>query len=350
MKNRHLSVVLLALLPLTTMAQTFVEGTSYYLPRTAINFAVRVERTSTEPGELCMYAERFLKKRDVALQPSTTFRIVGIDTYCTGVRDTTKLYTARIDAKHSIASLKVGDDGIILAVNGQPKSVKMPEPFIAAPKSAVLNPHDYMNQDILAAGSSAKTAELAAQEIYDIRESRSQLTRGQADFMPKDGEQLRLMLKNLDTQETALLQLFEGVTERDTVETVYTFIPEKEVKQHVLFRFSQRLGLLDDDDLAGVPYYIGIEDLHSMPTNTAIADEAKRPKDDANIFVIMPGKIRMTLSRSEQELLMQELYAAQFGKTAPLDNELFGKKLFTSVVYNPITGSVEEIQTEMMKK
>ena len=350
MKNRPLSIILLAFLPLATMAQTFVEGTSYYLPRTAINFSVLVERTSTEPGEFCMYSERFLKKRDTAQQPSTSFRIIGIDTYPTSVRDTSKFFTAHIDAKHSITSLKVNNDGIILAVNGQPKTTTQPEPFQSAPKPAALNPHDYMNQDILAAGSSAKTAELAAQEIYDIRESRSQLTRGQADFMPKDGEQLKLMLKNLDTQEAALMQLFEGVTERDTVEMVYTYIPDKEVKRHVLFRFSQRLGLLDSDDLSGEPYYVGIEDLHSMPTNSAVAEDGKKSKDDANIYVTMPGKIRMTLHRSEEQLIMMELYAAQFGKTAPLDNELFGKKLFTSVTYDPITGSAEEIKTEMMKK
>ncbi len=341
---------LFALLPLASPAQTFVEGSSYYLPRTAIQFSVLVERTTTEPGELCMYAERFLKKRDVAQQSTTQYRIAGIDMNCIGVRDTSKFFTPNIDAKHSIASLKVSEDGIILAVNDQPKAMPQHKAFEPAPKKPALNPHDYMNQDILAAGSSAKTAELAAQDIYDIRESRTQLSRGQADFMPKDGEQLKLMLENLDTQEQALLQLFEGVTERDTMEATFVYVPDREVQRHVLFRFSQRLGLLDDDDLAGEPYYIGIEDLHSMPSNTAVVEDGKKSKDDANIYVTLPGKIRLTLSRSEQQLISQELYAAQFGKTAPLDPELFGKKLYTSVVYNPITGSVEEIKTEMLKK
>lgn len=348
--KKILTLCLYMLMPLGLFAQQFVEGTSYYLPRTAIQFNVLVERTITEPGELCMYAERFLKKKDVAQQSATQFRIVGIDINCLGIRDTSKFFTPNMDAKHSIVSLKINDDGIILAVNDQPKEQTERTPFVPAPKKPALNPHDYMNQDILAAGSSAKTAELAAQDIYDIRESRSQLARGQADFMPKDGEQLKLMLANLDTQEQALLQLFEGVTERDTMEAVFTYVPDREVQRHVLFRFSKRLGLLDEDDLAGEPYYVGIEDLHAMPSNTAVVEDGKKSKDDANIYVTLPGKIRLTFSRSEQQLLTKELYAAQFGKTAPLDNELFGKKLFTRVVYNPITGSVEEIKTEMMKK
>ena len=63
----------------------------------------------------------------------------------------------------------------------------------------------------------------------------------------------------------------------------------------------------------------------------------------------MQGKINFTLHRSEQMLMSQDIYAAQFGKTAPLDNEFFGRKLFTTLVYDPVTGSVEDIKTEPMK-
>lgn len=59
--------------------------------------------------------------------------------------------------------------------------------------------------------------------------------RGEADFMPKDGEQLKIMLANLSKQENALMQVFEGTTVKDTIEKVINFIPEKEVnKQNLL--------------------------------------------------------------------------------------------------------------------
>ncbi len=347
--KKLLAVVLTTLFASSgALAQNEVKGTTYYLPQTAIQFSVLVERTATQPGDLCMYSERFLKKSDVAMKPTTQYRILDITARATGVRDTSKMYTANINSKHSIVTLKVNEDGIIEAVNTTTAERPKPKRFVPAPKQQPLNPRDYMNQDILTAASKAKTAELVAQEIYDIRESRNQLNKGQADFMPKDGEQLRLMLNNLNTQETVLLQLFEGITERDTVEHIITYIPTKEVNKDVLFRFSQKLGLVDKDDLAGAPFYISIADLHSMPTNAAVSDE-KRSKDDANIYVTMPGKISFTLHRSEQELMTQELYAGQFGKTAPLDNEFFGRKLFTTLVYDPVTGSVEDIKTEPMK-
>ena len=95
------------------LAQNEVKGTTYYLPQTAIQFSVLVERTATQPGDLCMYSERFLKKSDVAMKPTTQYRILDITARATGVRDTSKMYTANINSKHSIVTLKVNEDGII---------------------------------------------------------------------------------------------------------------------------------------------------------------------------------------------------------------------------------------------
>ena len=45
-----------------------------------------------------------------------------------------------------------------------------------------------------------------------------------------------------------------------------------------------------------------------------------------------------------------ELYAAQFGQVVALDEGLFDKKLLTSIVLNPVTGSLESIEIENIKK
>jgi hypothetical protein len=84
--------------------------------------------------------------------------------------------------------------------------------------------------------------------------------------------------------------------------------------------------------------------------NTAIDTSEKKSKDDAGIYANLPGKIKATLYRSENQIAEYEVYAAQFGITAPMDNELFSKKLLTSLVYDPTTGHVETISTEMIKK
>ena len=166
-------------------------------------------------------------------------RMLGLDINSEGERDTSKFYVAPVDSKHNIQTLELDDNGVLLAINAEPKQIKERVPFKPAPKPAPLNPRDYMNEDVLSAGSSAKMAELCALEIYDIRDSRSLLSKGQADFMPKDGEQLKIMMRNLDEQESGLMQLFTGVTVKDTIETEIVFVPNKETDRQLLFRFSK---------------------------------------------------------------------------------------------------------------
>lgn len=349
--KRQTIAALLAAFATTLSAQdmgTSVDGTSYYLPKTALRISVLVEKTTYTPGDYAQYASRYLRRQDISTEPSTEYRIVDMKLVSVAQPDTAKLFTLKADAKHSIRSVRRDDNGVLVAVNAEPRTVAKPVAFTPAPKQPRLNPRDFMTQEILSAGSQAKMAELCVQEIYDIRENKSLLNKGQADFMPKDGEQLRLMLQNLDKQENALMQLFEGVTDKDTTETVITFVPTRAVDKQLLFRFSSQLGMTDADDLSGNPYYITIEDLHSMPTLSGGGD-GKKDKDNIGLYVNLPGKIRASLYRGNTMRGAFELYAAQFGTTESISGEMFGKKYTTSLVLNPITGSIENISTEPIK-
>lgn len=68
-------------------------------------------------------------------------------------------------------------------------------------------------------------AELVAKEIYNIRESKNALLRGQADNMPSDGAQLKIMIDNLNLQEEAMTKMFSrhtGKRRKDIHRTPYT--------------------------------------------------------------------------------------------------------------------------------
>ena len=204
---------------LTTLAQTAVstylpgvtpEGAIYLLPKTGIRIAVQVEKTTYTPGELCKYAERYLRIKDVSPTPSVSYRITDIRQDAYAVADTSKHYAIEFNAKTAATNVRLSDDGILLAINADPITIPATKPFVAASHPASVNPRQYMNEETLAAGSTAKMAELIAQDIYEIRESRNLLVRGQADNMPKDGEQLRLMLNQLDKQDQVMTSLFIG--------------------------------------------------------------------------------------------------------------------------------------------
>ena len=340
--KKSIATILLSALSLMAMAQ---EEASYYLPRTALRFTISVEKTSYTPGEFCQFAERFLKKRAESL-PSEQFKIIGVQVEGVGVPDTTKQFLAKTDPKRNINMVNRDANGVLLSINTKLTASQQPTTAPRRPaQQPMLNPHDYMGQEILSAGSQAKMAELTAQEIYNIRDNKIQLSRGQADFMPNDGEQMKIMLRQLDTQEAALLQTFEGITLRDTLQLHVDYMPQKEVSREPLFRFSRHFGLVDADDLSGTPYYIYIEDLHHMPTIMVAAEQGKKDKKSEGIYVNLPGKIKVTVASDEGRLLSEDIYAAQFGKMEMIDPNLFSKKLTTSIILNPATGNLESIKT-----
>lgn len=343
---------MLAILSLTAAKaqDVVIEGTSYYLPKTALQFKLLIEKKTFTPGEYADYAINYLKESEAVLDEKTSYRIIDMEMKAIGVADTSKFYTAKMGPKLSINKIYTSEDGMLRSVNVQPMPIAEDKPFVAARKPKPLRPRDYMNEDILSAGSKSKMAQLCAEEIYEIRSSRSELTRGTADNMPKDGEQLRIMLASLDTQEKALLQLFEGVTDCDTIETIVTIHPTRDVSNRVLFRFSDAFGLVASDDLSGSPYYITITDLHQTPEDTRTEKEKMREKDETGLFVNIPGRARILVSCEEKKVKEVDIPFAQFGRTENMSSVLFSKKVSTSYEIAPATGAIVNIQSEEIGK
>ena len=358
--RRFLSTLFVISCSLHVFSQTLVasyhpgvtsEGAIYYLPKTALRITVQVERSSFTPGEFCKYAERYLRMKDVITEPAINYSIITIQQEPVAVADTSKCYAIKFDARTSACNVRLSADGILLGINTDEK--------IATPWSSVvnqkknerkefINPRSYLSEEILAAGSTAKMAELIAQEIYEIRESRNLLTRGQADYMPKDGEQLRLMLNKLEEQNLALTSLFTGATVSDTTEYTFTITPNKDIENQVLFRLSDKLGIIDADDLAGVPYYINIENLKTVPP-VEVIDPKKKQKQANGVYVNIPGKLRSTISNAQGMTVSNEFPAGQFGNVELLSGALFNKRYTTHLQLHPISGAVEKLQADQPK-
>ena len=332
------------------------EGAVYYLPKTAVRIMVEVERSTFTPGDFCSYSERYLRLRDVPSVPSVSYRITAIRQEACAVADTSKCYAVKFDARTSACNVRLSDDGILLAINTDvPQEEARPENpgvTMATPRTdkGELSPRRYLSEEILAAGSTAKMAELTALEIYDIRESRNLLTRGQADYMPKDGEQLRLMLSQLEQQDRALTSLFTGTTVNDTTVQTFIVVPDSTIQRHVLFRFSQKLGIVDSDDLAGVPYYISIEDISNLPAVTPTPKaKSQKPKSQPGIYVNIPGKLRTTIANGDGILISNDYPAGQFGYTELLSGALFNKRYTTRLLLHPVSGAIERLDAEQPK-
>lgn len=353
MKYLFSLLALISFFPATLCAQTEVssyrpgltaDGITYFLPKTSIRLAITATKTHHEPGDFCQYAGRFLRLDNVTQTAYDEWKITNISLTPFGAADTEKAYSIKFNTKTSAPLVGLSNDGCLLSVNTDaPNAKTLPEPTIVKGTSTKVDAANYKTQDILSAGSTTKMAELTANEIFDIRENRGLLAKGQADFMPKDGEQLRLMLDNLDAQETGLLQLFTGWTETDTHTFVFDLTPTQEANKQVVLRFSKYLGVVDNDDLAGEPIYLTITDLKTVPEEVA-DPKAKPKKESADMRYCVPGRVKISVSNNSGELLTQTIAMAQFGRVEHLGGELFNKKFTTKITLSPETGAITKIE------
>ncbi|UKK50688.1 DUF4831 family protein [Prevotella sp. E13-17] len=358
--KRYFFLALLHCCVVAAMAQTQLsnyqpgvtpEGAVYFLPKTAIKFHILVEKSTFQPGDFASYAHRYLRLVDVGQEPSVSCRLLGVRQEAVAIADSTKAYAVKFNAKTVAANVALSQDGCLLAINAAPaKTANDFEPFEAAPRQEPVNARTLLNEEILAAGSTAKMAELTAREIYDLRENRNLLIKGQADFMPKDGAQLRLMLNQLEQQDRALSSLFVGTTRKDTTEYVVTATPDGPFTHQLLFRLSDVNGVVDTDDLSGAPFYLTVEDMNTVPPvdEEAAAKNKKKPFE-AGIYVNVPGRMRVTLFEGITPIQTEEHPAPQFGNVELLSGELFNKRYTTHLWLNPLTGAVERLEAEQPK-
>ncbi|MCD8318406.1 MAG: DUF4831 family protein [Paraprevotella sp.] len=321
-----------------------VEGVTYYLPRTALRLTVVAEKQVYTPGEFGKYADRYLRLANVSLEGYTHWSIKSIEMAPYGVPDPQKAYSIQLKKRTVAPLVGLTPDGIILSINTEGQE----DPLPAIPKESDahkhLNPRDYMTQEILSAGSSAKTAELTAEEIYDIRDSRTSLIKGEADNMPKDGEQLKLMLDQLSTQEEALTQLFKGTVDTSTEVFTIELTPTELTDRMILFRFSEKLGVVDNDDLAGEPIYLSLKDMKTLPQ--PVEDEKaakKKSKMEEGVYYNVPERIAVDVFSASKEFCKGEYPMGQFGQVEVLSDVLFDKKNTTQVTFYSSNGSIKQL-------
>lgn len=322
-------------------------GVTYFLPQTGLHITVTATRTIYSPGEFCQYANRFLRLKDVPQEKYEQWSITGLSVTPYGQADPKQAYTIKMNLKTAAPLVSLTADGRLLAVNATAfDTIQLSQPSVRKDEQKKEISANFKTEEILSAGSVTKMAELTANEIYDIRENRSLLTKGQADFMPKDGEQLRLMLHELDEQENALLSLFNGTSETEYHTYTLDYVPEGEANGQILFRFSRHLGMVDADDLAGEPYVIDVKDMHTLPAIVEIPAEKSKKKEVEDLRYIVPGRADVRIAGAMGELFSGQIPMAQFGRVEHLGGDLFNKKYTTKVFLSPETGGIQRIDAE----
>lgn len=318
------------------------EGAVYYLPKTEIQLQVVATRTDFTPGEYADYALRYLRVNDAKGTPSTSWKIKEIRLTTVGVADTSKVFITKVKDKNAMSSFELTPAGVIKAINITAPQVAK-EPALTLEKSAPHeDPRKYMTEEILLAGSKAKMAELCAREIYNIRESKNNITRGNAETMPKDGASLDIVLTAMSKQESALTSLFVGSTQSEDVLFTFRIAPEMG-KDLIPFRFSTHLGVVDPRDLSGEPVYLTVTPVRTVSQPPTVDPKAKKLE---GVIYNVPGEGRIKLMLGNQVLKEMTAYFTQLGSVEVLAEKLFDKKVNTRVLFDPVTGGIQKIDKE----
>ncbi len=320
-------------------------GLTYELPTTKVRIYATALKTVKKAGPFWKYAKKYLGTTDVVTADSQTWTLTGVSLVSYGVPDPSQQYLMQFKSGQAPFIMKTADN-LLLAINSENTLPTEPTLHTSQGKETVLDNNNYISSlsaDILASESLSKRAELAAQQIYKIRQSRTDYVTGEADTMP-DGAALKIIMQQLDEQEAALTAMFVGTTTTSTASTAFGFNPGTEdVTNAVAFRVSDVNGLVDKNDLSGEPVYLTMRVLNrgKLPVNEK--GETKKLPKDAVIYRI-PGKAQFTLTYNGKQMATTDFDLAQLGVDFGLDPDLFSNKKQQSYVkLSPSTGAVIEL-------
>ncbi len=319
-------------------------GLVYSLPTTALEVEVTATHQVAKKGPFYLYAKKSIGAEKGVSEDYEKWQISEVKVRPYGVSDSGTQYLMQL-RPGALTSITVDPNGMLLAINKEVPAPPVPD-RPAAPKSVKWptgNEYlEFVDEDFIASKSSAKQAQLLAESLMEVRESKLALTRGTADAMPADGKQMELMLASLGEQEAALNAAFTGVVTTEYVTRKFTYIPEGDSKQ-ILFRLSDFAGFVDADDLSGDPVYIQIETINEASVPTDAKGEPKKLPKNAVVYSI-PGSAQVTISTLGKTLFEKEIQMAQMGMTFGLDPALFtDKKEPSFAVFDPVTGALLEI-------
>ncbi len=325
-------------------------GLVYTLPVTALRIEVTAERNVYRSGPFFQYAKKYIGTDKVIKEDHESWAITDVRVTSYGIPDSDNRYLMQLKTG-ATTFIAVADDGMLRAINARPEektstdNSRNHKSSVKTESGTKLNIKDYLqyvNEDFIASQSSAKQAQILAENLMEIRDARISLTRGTAETMPTDGRQLELMLNSLSNQEKALTAAFTGTIETSVETRVFTFTPETDGKT-ILFRMSDFAGFVEADNYAGDPVYLFVKITNEGTLPVDAKGETKKLPKDAVIYNI-PGAARITLSHLGKELYSGEREFSQFGVSFGLNPQLFSaKKERSFAIFDPATGALKEI-------
>lgn len=352
---RNYIIILGLLLSLPLLGQTRIQkksavkannfGVTYSLPKTSLVVNAEVTKVTCKAGPYYQYAEKYLGVKDAVTEDKVYYELGKINLVNKGIPDADNTYIVEFRSGTVAPYAYLTEDGLLCSINAEYTPEESALDIIKKNKPAdVINTSaSVFTEELLMAGSTARQAEVAAKQIYRIRESRLNILTGDADNMPPDGEAMKLVIQQLEEQEKNLTTLFTGILTKETELYEVSLIPHDELTKEVLFRFSPQLGIVDADDLGGAPVYMNLKATERAPLLDP-KEEEKKIKSLKGVVYNVPGKANVEILMNQKALYKGEVQITQFGTQEGLATVMFeDKKMPVKVYFYPETGAIKQI-------
>ena len=320
-------------------------GITYSLPKTSLVVDAEVTKVTCKVGPYYRYAEKYLGVKDAVIEDKVYYELGKINLINRGIPDADNTYIVEFKQGTVAPYAYLTEDGLLCSINAEYEPVDKDTEVLGETRDVREDVTDtsVFSEELLMAGSTARQAEVAAKQIYRIRESRMNILTGEADNLPPDGEAMKLVIKQLEEQENALTILFTGTRIREVEHYEVSVIPNEDLEGEVLFRFSKQMGVVGADDLGGAPIYMNLTAIDRVPELDPKEAE-KKEKSLKGIIYNIPGKARVEILMNKKTLYKGEAQITQFGTREGLASVMFeDKKAPVKVTFYPETGAIKQI-------
>ena len=322
-------------------------GVIYSLPKTSFEVTMLVKKTTYHKGDFYPYAQRYLGIDNPVTEDKVVYTLEDISLLNKGIADKSNSFMVEFRVKSFEPFIYLREDGVIMTINADPEQ-EVAQPIVVPQGSAPsVNPKNYLSQETLMAGSTAKQAELVARQIFALRSSRTDILTGEAENMPPDGNAYKVVMDEINLQEKTLTELFAGSQKTEYFIQSFTIIPdEKDIDRRVIARFSEKLGPVDADNLAGEPIYLSL----TKKTPTVALELSERDlkkleeKLSGGIVYNVPGKAGLTIEYRKKAMLNKEVDVVQYGTQDVLVRRMFeNAKQPIKVYFYPELGAIKQV-------
>lgn len=333
-------------------------GIVYTLPVTELRLTYVVRHEQFTPGQYAMYAQRFLGKK-AEEEPRSQYSVLSPSLYTVGVPNPDKQYMVPFKPGKQEGYVYCTEQGILFSINGMNQTMlqeykQLQQPLSLPDRESTEVAAPRLTEEYVQATTPLKRAEIAAAQLFELRETLLDLASGRVEQMPRDGQAMEIATQVLKQEIAAIEQLFYGYTTVTYSRQEARFTPYGAIQDYVWQRFSRYYGAVSPTDLSGAPIYLTLEVIHRAPVLSE-EEQEKKEKKQKGVLYCVPGRIKATLRGTPlKEPIVQEFEIAQLGSVESLTPKIdLRRKTQTMVCFSPITGALlgvgEEDSPELME-